>query len=101
MTMLKGVSLSIFLAGCLALYLAVLMLINPTLPGATSGADSRIAYSFTIMLLALACSVISGLTWSQGSSVRPGLAVATSLSLWFVLLIAVCVELGVADRLPL
>ncbi len=101
MSMLKGVSLSIFLAGCLALYLAILMLINPIIPGASSFVDERVAYSVTILILALICCVVAGLTWSRASGTRPGVAVFTSLSLWTILLVAVFMVLGVGDKLPL
>ena len=101
MTMAKGVSLSIFLAACLALYLAVLMLINPTLPGATSVGDSRIAYGVVILTLAFVCCIVAGLTWSHASTMRPGVAVSAALSLWSVLLVVLCITLGVAYQLPL
>ncbi len=101
MTMLKAISVAIFLAGCMALYLAVLMVINPTFPGASNFIDTRVAYSITILLLALVCCVVSGLTWSYGSAVRPSVAVYTALSLWLVLLVIVCVALATGDRIPL
>ena len=101
MTMLKSVSLSIFVDGCLALYLSVLMLMNPTLPGATNLADTRMAYSFTVLMLAFACCVVSGLTWSHAAKIRAGVAVGTAVSLWFVLLVAFCFHLGIGDRMPL
>ena len=101
MTMLKSVSLSIFLAGCAALYLAVLMLINPTLPGATSFVDARVAYSITVMLLALACCVVAGLTWSRASRTSAATAVTTALGLSVLFLIVVCLRLGLSANLPL
>jgi hypothetical protein len=99
--MLKGVSLSIFLVACLALYLAVTTLFDPTLPGAASYVDSRIAYSGTVLVLGLACCVVAGFVWSSTSSLRPGTAVTVAVSLWSVLLLVVCLHLGVADQIPL
>jgi len=99
--MLKGVSISIFLAGCLALYLAVLMLINPTVPGATAMIDARIAYSITIVVLALVCCAIAGLTWSHASKMRASTAVMAALALSTVFLVVVCMQMGLGDQIPL
>ena len=101
MTMLKGISLSIFLAGCVAVYLAVLMLIDPVFPGAASFVDTRFAYSFTVLALALICCVVAGLTWSRATRVSAETAVSTALALSMLFLIAVCMQLGLADKIPL
>jgi hypothetical protein len=102
MTMLKGVSVSLFLAACLALYFGMLVLVDPTLPGAGSVANARMAYSCAVLLLGLFCCLVSGLTWGYASpSVRPGTGALTALFAWFVLLLAAGVRLALTERLPL
>ena len=101
MTMLRSVSVSLFLGAFLALYLALLVVFNPVVPGVPTLADARMAYSCAFLLLGVFCCVSAGITWSFASTVRAWTAVISVLSVWFVLLLSVCLRLLATDRLPL